>query len=430
MSTADGNVLGATRIVDHGPDASRWNLVLLAEGYRESELGQFASDAQDFAATLFATPPFDQLQAAINVHRIDVASIDSGADKATSCNDTSDIRTYFDATFCSDGLDRLLTVDTAIVRDTVEEHVPTWDVAMVIVNSMTYGGSGADGFPVFSLAPAASEIGLHELGHAGFGLADEYGFYRGCSTSELDEDNDEGYDHYEGAEPVEPNVTAETDRQAIKWRHLIQASTPLPTTENPDCLQCPTQPNPFPADTVGAFEGAKYHHCGLYRPQHDCRMKDLGVPFCAVCQERIRDILNLYMPRREPMNYTVIARVRAHFGDQPDSLPGQFVGQRKDWNFDCPGIDPGQEAVLMFQSLSVHMTSNVFTINGRTVFGDLPTTSPDAGAWTGNVLLVTPGTLEPSGNVLHVESRDESGGTSDGLDDFVIDNIVLFYKTA
>ena len=85
MGTSDGTVQGTTKIVDHGSDADRWNLVLVSEGYRSTQMGQFQTDAQNFVNTLFATAPFDTLQSAINVHRVDVTSTDSGADDSTAC---------------------------------------------------------------------------------------------------------------------------------------------------------------------------------------------------------------------------------------------------------------------------------------------------------------------------------------------------------
>jgi IgA Peptidase M64 len=33
----------------------------------------------------------------------------------------------------------------------------------------------------------------------------------------------------------------------------------------------------------GLFEGARYFHCGLYRPEFDCRMNHNTQPHCAVC---------------------------------------------------------------------------------------------------------------------------------------------------
>ena len=52
MGSADGQVVGVTKILDNGPDAARYNLVLVAEGYRVAELSQFAADAQAFVAVL------------------------------------------------------------------------------------------------------------------------------------------------------------------------------------------------------------------------------------------------------------------------------------------------------------------------------------------------------------------------------------------
>ena len=44
MTTADGSVLGVQKIVDHGPNADRYNVVLLADGYRDSEMAKYCAD--------------------------------------------------------------------------------------------------------------------------------------------------------------------------------------------------------------------------------------------------------------------------------------------------------------------------------------------------------------------------------------------------
>jgi hypothetical protein len=300
--------------------------------------------------------------------------------------------------------------------ETASEAVPEWHVVVVIVNATKYGGSGAAGVAVYSLAADAEKIAIHELGHSGFGLADEY-----CEAGG-------DRDHYEGDEPVEPNITADPDRATLKWGAHVLASTPLPTTTNPDCSKCDPQPSPIPAALVGAFEGAGRFRCGLWRPRFTCAMNDLREPFCPVCQQRIRETLAPFLPDRSPMNYSVIVNQRNHFGDEEDFLPGVFAGRRKDFRFDCPGVDPGQHSVLMFQALHVNSEKNVFTVNGQTLFG-LPTTTEDKKAWAAQVLLVAPNTLRGSGNVLHVEARTNSGSPSGDVDDFVIDNVVLMYKT-
>jgi hypothetical protein len=296
MTILDGTVLGRTRIIDHGPESDRWNIVILGDGYQSSEMTKYHNDVQDFVNRLQTTAPFDTLWAAINIDRVDVASTDSGADDPATCADGSvgsgaTRRTYFDAKFCGGGQDRrVLTVTeaTAIAVATVESPLVIHHVHMmfVIVNSANYGGSGGM-VAVFSTASdpviPPAEIGIHEMGHTGFNLADEYCIDKGANT-------------FIGAEPTNPNVTIDTNRITNKWRDLIQPTTNMPTKKNPDCAKCDTDPSPAPAGTVGTFEGALYTHCGCFRPQFSCRMRTLGEPFCAVCQRAIRDLLTNFLP--------------------------------------------------------------------------------------------------------------------------------------
>ncbi|WP_077800218.1 M64 family metallopeptidase [Streptomyces sp. JHA26] len=292
MTTADGTVLGTTKIVDSGPAARRWNLVITGDGYTGAQMGQFADDARSFADTLLATPPFDSLRDAVNVHRVDVRSTGSGAADPAECGGSGAApRTYFDASFCTNGVRRLLVVDDTTVLTLAGDQVPQWNMVIVAVNSTVYGGSGGS-VAAYSLAPGANEIALHEIGHTAFRLADEYEYYRGCGV-------DTDRDRHPPLEPAQPNVTVDADRATNKWRDLVLPATPMPTTSNPDCSQCDTRPSPVPAATVGAFEGAHYHHCGAYRPQFDCRMRALGHPFCAVCTEQIRRTLQPYLAARE-----------------------------------------------------------------------------------------------------------------------------------
>jgi hypothetical protein len=161
---------------------------------------------------------------------------------------------------------------------------------MVLVNSTIYGGSGGT-IAVFSMAQGANEIGIHEMGHTAFRLADEYDYWQSCAT-------DVGHDNHPAQEPSQPNVTIDSARATIKWGNLVLASTPMPTTSNANCAVCDPQPNPFSADTVGAYEGADYYHCDAFRPQFNCRMRKLGHPFCAVCRREIVLALTLHLPSK------------------------------------------------------------------------------------------------------------------------------------
>lgn len=321
MTTSDGSVQGVTKIVDHGPDASRWNFVILGDGYQSTELATYASDAQNFASTLSMTPPFEKLWPAINIHRVDVTSTDSGAADPVTCGGTGATpNTYFDATFCGDGqIQRLLTVNTATATSVASTRVPNVNMTFVIVNSTIYGGSGGP-VAVFSKAASAQEIGLHEMGHTAFGFADEYEYFAGCTSGET------GHDSYSDAEPAEPNVTTVTDAVTIKWSSLITAGTTLPTTSNASCAQCDPRVSPVPAGTVGAFEGARYFHCGIYRPEYYCRMRVLGNPFCVVCADVITAKITPYIPAPPVITGISPATGSAAGGDSVTITGSGFTG--------------------------------------------------------------------------------------------------------
>src|SRR5271165_1469730 len=262
MGAGDGTVLGTTKVVDHGPAASRWNMVILSEGYRASEISQFHADAQNFIKGLYATPPFNTLWCRMNIFRVDVTSTDSGADDPATCGDGSTgtgatVRTFFDATFCGDGATRrLLTVDSTLAQNIARAQVPQFNMAMVIVNTPVYGGSGG-AVATFSTNAASAQIGLHEMGHTAFQFTDEYG---------------DIINTYTGGEPLAPNATIDTNRATNKWRALIQSATPMPTRNNPNCTTEDPGPSPVPSGTVGTFEGAARAHCGCFRAEFNCKM--------------------------------------------------------------------------------------------------------------------------------------------------------------
>lgn len=285
MSAADGRVLRTEKLVDNGDPAQRWNLVILSEGFREAEIPQFRAACQSFITELFGTRPFDELRRAINIFCVDVASLESGADDPNPCRDGDHgsgrrARTFFDASFCTAGVGRLLAGDQVLALATAQRAVPQVRATIGIVNAVRYGGAGG-GVAWFSIHPSASQIAIHELGHSAFGLTDEYTDAR---------------DRHAGGEPTAPNATAKTDRDRTKWRDLILATTPLPTMTNPNRHISDTRPSPLPPGTIGLFEGCDRSRTGVYRAEHDCYMRTLGKPFCAVCRRHIKRQLAPFMP--------------------------------------------------------------------------------------------------------------------------------------
>jgi hypothetical protein len=133
-------------------------------------------------------------------------------------------------------------------------------------------------------------------------------------------------------------------------------------------------------------------------------------------------------------DYKVIIFHPQHFGNEANTFTNivpasDFARQAKEFGFDCPNINTREIAVLTFQSLDVDYRTNVFRVNDADIIGGLPLSS-GRDAWNGNIMLVPPHhRLKATGNVLRVESRDSGGGTSGDIDDFVLDNVVIMYKT-
>ncbi|HKE99568.1 MAG TPA: M64 family metallopeptidase [Actinomycetes bacterium] len=303
MGIADGTLETppSKTLVNNGPNDKRWNVIILGDGFTTGEKTKYRDAADAFVNALKTTAPFNEatVWGRINVHRVDAWSTQSGADNPQLCADGSgpfngptSALTMFDAEFCSGGDRRRLVVDEGVVL-TIAGVVPNVEFSqpVVVVNHREFGGSGGS-VAVYSLADGAVEIAIHELGHSAFHLADEYEFLseQGCTKGEPD------HDTYTGPEPEEPNVTKDFNKATLKWRHLLTPGLNLPTTTNPDCTKCLPASSPVAAGAVGAFVGARYFHCGLYRPVFNCKMRVKEQPFCPVCKDAIRTRLAVSVP--------------------------------------------------------------------------------------------------------------------------------------
>jgi hypothetical protein len=252
-----------TSLIVNGPDSLRINIVILSEGYKQTQLTRFITDANAVLTKLFNTPPFKEYASYFNAYGISVASKDSGADHPPQ-NDYRD--TYFNATYFTSGVERLLTISGQghyRVDSLLQVLMPAYDIVLVVVNDPEYGGSGGS-LAVISTHSSSPDIGIHELGHSFAQLGDEYS------------------DAYSYPDIEEPNTTRDTVRATIKWRQWILSSTPIPTTTS----------YPGYASVVGLFEGAHYHTTGWYRPKYSCEMRSLFNAFCEVCRQEL--VLSMY----------------------------------------------------------------------------------------------------------------------------------------
>jgi len=258
---------------DAGNPANRLDILIMGDGYTSAETAKFDEDVQRITSQFFDIQPYKSYRSFVNVTTRFVASPQSGADHPLCADGGFDpkagtsVNTAFDATYCSSGLQRLLTVNYAKVY-AAAAAVPNWDVVMVVVNDSLYGGAGGSVCVVSTHAQAVG-VAQHEFGHTFTGLADEYSTpypsYPPCTD-------------LSGAGTCEPNVTNQAARASIKWSPWINTSTTIPTLP--------------PFSGVGLFEGARYQSTGFFRPKNECLMGILGRPFCEVCAQAF--VLRLY----------------------------------------------------------------------------------------------------------------------------------------
>src|SRR5664279_4205370 len=249
-----------------GDPANRINLIVLGDGYTQTDQAKLTQDAQAWLTAFLGTPPYQNYAGYFNVKLVHVVSNEDGADNGMHgfgvLRDTALGAAYQNAN--PPGLPpdyRLLVVNNATAQAVAMSHAPECTKVIVIVNDSKYGGSGG-ALPVFSANPNSCLIALHELGHSFGGLADEYA----CGDTSALPASLEAF----------PNVTTRQSLELIKWNRWIQVGTPLPT---PDLGTDEAY--------LGLFEGAFFHDRGVYRPRHACRMRSLNDAFCEVCTEAI-----------------------------------------------------------------------------------------------------------------------------------------------
>ncbi len=302
-------------IQSNGDPAQKVDLLILGDGYTAEEAEKFRADTERLVDGFFQVEPFKSRRQDFNVWAIMPPSPESGVSRPSNGNYRwSPLGTRYDA-FRSERY--VLTFDNQAFRN-IAAHAP-YDAVEILVNNETYGGGGI--FNLYSTAAAGSDwstyLFVHEFGHHFAALADEY-----YTSPVAYESNDTR------PEPWEPNVTALQNPARLKWQHLVEHSTPLPTPwpkqqydehaleyqarrvelrkedapeaqmnalfrENQNFISELFGQSEH-KDTVGAFEGANYQSTGYYRPAMDCLMFTRSDHFCPVCSEAIEEIIDLY----------------------------------------------------------------------------------------------------------------------------------------
>jgi hypothetical protein len=307
-------------IENNGDPGSKVDLLLLGDGYTRDEQDAFLEKARELTEELFATSPFMERRSDFNVWALAPPAGQSGVSRpSTGLYRDSPVGATYDA-FRSERY--VLTYNNSDWRQ-IASSVP-YDFVEILTNSDTYGGGGIYG--LYSTAAANSEwssyLFIHEFGHHFAGLADEY------YTSPV---------AYEApaqiVEPYEPNVTALLEPENLKWKHLVDSDTPLPTPWPKDAyeehslayqarraaMRKESVPEPEMnklfrdnqeivegmfskaehRDSIGAFEGANYQAQGYYRSEQNCIMFTRTTDFCTVCAAAIERVIDEYTKAAE-----------------------------------------------------------------------------------------------------------------------------------
>jgi len=302
-------------IENHGKPTEKVDLLILGDGYTESEQEKFAATAKKLSEKFLSSFPFSKRRTDFNIWALAPVAKQSGVSRPSTGN-------YVDSplgvTYDAFGSERyVLTYDNKAWRR-VASSAP-YDAVIILTNSETYGGGGI--FGLYSTAAANGEwahyLFVHEFGHHFAGLADEY--YTSSVAYQAPD---------KIVEPYEPNVTALLDPAKLKWKHLVKASTPLPTEwpkatfenhslryqkiraqlrqdnkpesemnqlfyKNQSYVEKLFAEHPN-ANIIGAFEGANYQSKGYYRSAMNCIMFTRTQDFCPVCAEAIEAMIDAY----------------------------------------------------------------------------------------------------------------------------------------
>lgn len=292
-----------------GPAFNKIDVLAVADGYSSEERQVFQTSCDTIFGDFFRRSPFNVLKDRFNIRILFIPDTNSGITDSPT-------RSNFGLHFNFLGMERYLMSSRQEKLYKIIAGIPA-DFVVLIGHSDEYGGGGLFN----NLTTLTGEnsnspfLFIHEFGHALAGLADEY--YKGGESLENI--------FSPGIEPLAPNITITTQKDKLKWRHLLTPQIALPTEWNKlrfdeitDSVQAlnatlnlleikEAEINSIYADLrrlymeknsilnnqvlarqIGLFEGAGYHADDFYRPSLNCIMFSIqGQSFDAVCEEAI-----------------------------------------------------------------------------------------------------------------------------------------------
>lgn len=278
-----------TRLLESGNTGSKFDLVIIGDGFAagndQTTFNNFVNNI--IMQGVFQNGPVWESLNAFNIYRVNLVSAQSGVTQVdtngvvTTARNTA-LDYHFSGVWKRCWMEYGPNTSTNL-NTVLNASVPGWDYVFIVLNEPGFGGCGG-GNQLAITSGVGWTVGAHELGHMIGGLADEY-----C-----------GNGSFTMGEPGAVNVTINTNRSTLKWREYVNPNTPLPTGSNARAgsgcapFNQGTAPTGWSdSDDAGLFEGAAgSFDDGIYRPVINCRMNGNSPPFCPVCYNQMKTIID------------------------------------------------------------------------------------------------------------------------------------------
>jgi hypothetical protein len=293
-----GRIVSVETLVNHGASQSKFDIVIMGDGFQERELKKFDRLAGSIVNGLQKMEPFKSVRDFINWHVVRVASKDSGVD---NCPTRRPKATFFQMEGCWDDTDvrAFIGVDEFGLNliAWAAEKVAPWEyvnLVIVIANCKYYGGHAWPGAKLV-LVSASSEssewfvpLVAHEAAHVISHLADEY---TGCG--------EEDPDRPDPNKARLPEVAASVRRRLIERAPSLRGSSVCPQPALQDSVWWKHLARRNESNKDGTFSAV--HVLGdarksKYRPRlvPASREKKLGVFWGCQDTETIDSLLRAY----------------------------------------------------------------------------------------------------------------------------------------
>jgi hypothetical protein len=268
--TADAQTV--TELLRSGPNGSKINIVVIGDGFTTADQAAY----NGFVDTVVIRGLFDERRNSVyretmnafNLFRVNAVSQQSGV-TTVDMNGvvTNTVNTFLGYRYS--GIWARCWMEpgpnsNTILQNTLDQLVPGWTYAFIILNTASWGGCRRGGQLAITRAGGWS-VAAHEMGHLVGNLGDEYG----------------GGSAYTGGEPGVVNLTINTNRATLKWRQFVNPSTPIPTTIPPFAGST--------VDDAGLFAGGSGSFSSeIYRPSSNDRMNSNTPEFDPVCYDQMQ----------------------------------------------------------------------------------------------------------------------------------------------